>query len=67
MEKARNIEAKANLQHPFYIRKIDSKCPKGYRASVKKDKKDAHQEHRDETSKENDKAKSHISSSANQS
>ena len=47
MKKARDAKAKANLQPPFYIREIDSKCPEDYRLLVKKDKKDANWEHRD--------------------
>ncbi len=68
VEKAGDVEAKANLQPPFYIRKIDSKCLKDYRPLAKKDKEDTYWEPRDETSnKDKDKAKSHnFSSSANQ-
>ncbi len=68
MKKAGNVEAKANLQPPFYIRDIDVRCPKGYRLSAKKDKEDTYQEPQNEASKGKDKAKSHSSStSANQS
>ena len=67
VEKVRNIEAKTNLQPPFYVKKIDSKSPKGYCLSVKKDKKDANWEHRNEAfSKDKEKAKSHNFSFANQ-
>ena len=66
VEKAGDVEAKANLQPPFYVREIDTKYPKGYRPSVKKDKKDANREYRDEVSKGKDKAKSHTPFSANQ-
>ena len=67
VEKAGDIEAKANLQPPFYIRKIDSKCPKSYRPSVKKDKKDANWEYSNTaSSKDNEKAKSHNLSFVNQ-
>ena len=59
MEKTGDAETKANLQPPFYVREIDSKCPKSYCPSVKKDKEDANQEHRNEASKDKDKAKSH--------
>ncbi len=40
VEKAGDAKAKANLQPPFYIRKIDSRCPKGHHPSAKKDKED---------------------------
>ena len=53
MEKARDAEAKANLQAPFYIKEIDSKCPKGYCLSVKKDKEDANWEYCNEASNKN--------------
>ena len=67
MVKVGDTEVKANLQPPFYIREIDSKCPKGYCPSVKKDKEDANWEHRDEaSSKDKEKVKSHNLSSANQ-
>ncbi len=58
------MEAKANLLPPSGTKEINSRCPKGYRPSVKKDKDDANWEHQDEAP--NDKAKSHNSSSANQ-
>ncbi len=41
MEKVVNVEAKANLQPLFKMKKIDSRCSKGYRPLVKKDKDDA--------------------------
>ncbi len=67
VEKAGNVEIKANLQPPFYIREIDSKCPKAHRLLAKKDKEDTYWEPRNEASnKDKDKAKSHNSSSANQ-
>ncbi len=67
MEKAGDAEAKANLQPPFYVRDIDTRCPKGHRSSAKKDKEDTYQEPQTEASKDKDKAKSHSSStSANQ-
>ncbi len=66
MEKADNIEAKANLQPPFYVREIDSRCSKGHRPSAKKDNKDTYWEPHNEASKDKDKAKSHNSSPANQ-
>ncbi len=66
VEKAGNVEAKANLQSPFYVREIDSRCPKSHRLSAKKDKKDIYQEPHNETPKDNNKAKSQTSSSANQ-
>ncbi len=67
MEKAGDVEAKATLQPPFYIRDINARCPKGHRPSAKKDKEDTYQEPQNEASKDKDKAKSHSSSiSANQ-
>ncbi len=66
MEKVGDVEAKANLQPPFYIREINARCLKGHHQSVKKDKEDTSQEHRDKTSKDKEKAKSHNSSLANQ-
>ena len=38
VEKAIDIKVKASLQSPFGIRKINSKYPKGYKPSVKKEK-----------------------------
>ncbi len=64
MEKAGDVEAKANLQPPFYVREIDSRCPKGHRPSAKKDKEDTYQEPQNEASKNKDKAKSHSSSTS---
>ncbi len=67
MEKAGDVEAKANLQPPFYIRDIDVRCPKGHRLSAKKDKKNTYREPQNEASKDKDKAKSYSSSTtANQ-
>ncbi len=67
VEKAVDIEAKANLQPPFGTKKIDSRYLKGYRPSVKKDKNNAYWEHHNKVfNKDKDKAKSHNSSSANQ-
>ncbi len=67
VEKAGDAEAKANLQPPFYIREIDSRCLKDYRFSAKKDKGDTYQKPQNQASKDKDKAKSHSSSiSANQ-
>lgn len=58
MEKTRDAEAKANLQLPFYIREINSRCLKGYYLLVKKDKDDANWEDRNETfSKDKEKTK----------
>ncbi len=64
VEKDIDIEAKANLQPPFGTREINSKCPRGYIPSIKKDKDNANQEHLAKALK--DKAKSHNSSSTNQ-
>ncbi len=67
VEKAVNVEAKANLQQPSRTRKIDSRCPKRYSALVKKDKYNTCREDRNPVSKrDKDKAKSHNSSSVNQ-
>ncbi len=67
VEKAGDVEAKANLQPPFYIRDIDARCPKSYCPSAKKDKEDTYREPQNEASKDKDKAKPHSSStSANQ-
>ncbi len=65
VEKAGNAEAKANLQPPFYIREIDSRCPKSHRPLTKKE--DTYREPCDEASKDKDKVKSQTSSFANQS
>ncbi len=67
VENASDVEAKANLQPPFYVRNIDARCPKGHRLSAKKDKEDTYREPQSEASKDKDKAKSHsYSTSANQ-
>ncbi len=42
VEKVGDVEAKANLQPPFYIRDINARCPKGHHLSAKKDKEDAY-------------------------
>ncbi len=65
MEKAGDVEAKANLQPPFYVRNINAKCPKGHRPSSK-NKEDTYREPQSKASKDKDKAKSHNSTSANQ-
>ncbi len=64
MEKISDIKAKVNLQSSFYVRKIDSKCPKDYCPLAKKE--DTYWEPYNEASKDKDKAKSQTSSSANQ-
>ncbi len=64
IEKAINTEAKANLQLPFEMIEINSRCLRGYRPTVKKDKDNINREHRDETPKF--KARFHNSFSANQ-
>ncbi len=65
VEKADGIEAKANLQPSFYVREINSKCPKSHRPSAKKDKEDTYREPRDKTSnKDKNKAKSYNSSAS---
>ncbi len=67
VEKTGEVEAKANLQSPFYVRDIDAKGPKSYRPLAKKDKEDTYRELYNESSKDKDKIKSHSSSTfANQ-
>ncbi len=66
MEKASNVEVKANLQPTFSISEIDSRCLKHHRPSAKKNKEDIYRESRNEASKNKNKAKSQISSFANQ-
>ena len=68
VEKGIDIEAKINLQLLSGTKKIDFRCPKRYRPSVKKNKDDAYWEQHDEASnRDKEKAKSHNSlSSANQ-
>ncbi len=67
VEKALNVEVNANLQLFSRTRKINFKCLKRYKPSVKKDKDDAYQEHRKEASnKDKEKAKSYNSFSAKQ-
>ncbi len=68
MEKAGNIEAKADLQLSFYIREIDSRCPRDHYPSAKKNKEDTYWDpHNKVSNKDKNKAKSHnSSSSANQ-
>ncbi len=67
-EKTGDAEVKANLQPSFYVREIDSRCPKGYCLLAKKDKENTYWVPRDETfNKDKNKAKPHnFSSSANQ-
>ncbi len=68
MEKTDDVEVKANLQSPFYMREIDSRYSKGHCPSAKKDKEDTYWEPQNEASKDKDKTKSDSSSiSANQS
>ncbi len=66
VEKVGDTKVKANLQPSFYIREIDSRCPKSHHQSAKKDKKDIYQEYRNEVSKDKDKTKSHTPTSTNQ-
>ena len=66
VEKAVDAKAKTGFQPHSIIREIDSRCPKEYRPSVKKNKNDAYRKHRDKVSKDKEKAKSHLLSSANQ-
>ncbi len=67
VEKEGDVEAKTNLQPPFYIRENDSRYPKDHHPMAKKNKENTYREPRDEASKEKNKAKSHNSSAfANQ-
>ena len=67
MEKVVNAKTKAGLQPHSMIKEIDSKCPKKYKPSVKKDKYNAYWDYRNEASnKDKEKAKSHLLSFANQ-
>ncbi len=63
MEKAGDVEAKANLQPPFDVRDIDVKYPKDHRPSSK-NKEDTYREPQSEASKDKNKAKSHSSSTS---
>ncbi len=62
VEKAGNVKAKTNLQTPFYVKEIDSRCPKSHCPLAKKDKEDTYQEPQNEISKDKDKTKSDNSS-----
>ena len=67
VEKAVNVEAKAGLKPHSIVQEIDSRCSKGHRPSVKKNKDDTYQEHRNKASnKDKKKAKSYPLSFANQ-
>ncbi len=65
VEKVDDVEIKANLQPPFYIRDINARCPKSHRPSTKKDKEDTYREPQNGASNKN-KANSNSSASANQ-
>ena len=69
VEKAVNAKTKAGLQPSPETKKIDSRCPKKYRLSIKKDKDNAYWEQYNEaTNRDKEKAKSHNPfSSTNQS
>ena len=58
VKKTIDIKVKASLQLLSRIRKIDFKCPKGYRPSAKKEKNKASWEYQDRD-KDKDKAKLH--------
>ncbi len=67
VEKASDVEAKANLQPPFYVRDIDIRCPKGHRPSAKKNKENTYREPQNKAFKDKNKAKSYsFSISTNQ-
>ena len=56
VEKIINVEVKVSLKSSSEIRKIDSRCPKGYKLSAKKEKDKTSQKHQD---RDKDKTKSH--------
>lgn len=64
VEKASNVEVKTNLQPLSGIKEIDSRCLRGHRPSVKKNKDNANWEHQD-GNKEKNKTKSYNLSSGN--
>ncbi len=64
VKKVGDAEAKANLQSSFYVREIDSRCPKSHHLWAKKDKKNTYREPQNEASKDKDKAKSYSSSTS---
>ena len=67
VEKSKDVKVKANLQPPFNLREIDSKYPKIYCSSVKKDKEDANREYYNEASSKNkEKTKFYNHSDTNQ-
>ena len=66
MKKAGNVEAKANLQPPFYVRGINSKCLKDHCPLEKKDKEDTYWKSHDKASKYKNKAKSYTLTFTNQ-
>ena len=60
IEKAGDVEAKANLQPLFYVCEIDFRSPQDHRLLSKKDQKNTQQEHHNEAPKK--KAQSQTSS-----
>lgn len=62
IEKAIDIEGRTSLEPLFGTKKINFRCPKSYRSSVKKNKDKANQKHWDE---DKDKAKPHNPSLTN--
>ena len=68
VEKVVDVEAKTGIQSPFETREIDSRCPKRYKPSVKKNKDNAYWEQRNEAiNRDKEKAKSYnLFSSTNQ-
>ncbi len=42
VKKIGDVEVKVNLQPPFYVRDIDTRCPKSHRLLAKKDKEDTY-------------------------
>ena len=58
VEKAIDAKAKTSLQLPFGIKKIDFKCPKGYKPLAKKEKNETSQKHQNRD-KDKDKTKFH--------
>ena len=67
VEKAVDVEAKANLQPLSETKEIDSRYLKRYRPSVKKDKDNVYQEHRNKAAnKDKEKAQYYNPFPANQ-
>ena len=60
VKKAKDAKIKVNEQPAFNVREIDSKCPKNYCPSVKKNKNDVNWKyHNEASSKDKKKTKSY--------